>query len=243
MRQEEEIVFSIKPDETYPDRPGPTGQGRSFIPDLPSRHLDAFREEEWLFIRHCLEEKFLSEAEVTDHRKGFVVAYFINRERDPLAQLAAASLIVRHFQGVEHNKIIGIPMQGLPLASVIASRSNGAKEIVGVKNEPPRPYWKDVVRIETGSFTTEKRCTIHLPYIRKGDRILLIDDICAYGESALATIRAIREAGAEVVGFGTYFDKVFQGGLQRVEEEGVETFSVIRVKEFTPEDKIVLLRS
>lgn len=211
------------------------------IPDLQHRSLREFSELEWVFIRSCLEQKFLLGAEVTNIARGFIVASFINRERDPRAQLAAASLIARHFYGVDHNKIVGIPQQGISLASVVASCFNGAIEIVGVKNEPPRPYWEDVVTVQTNSFTTEKKSVIHIPYMRKGDKILLVDDVCAFGDSAVATVLALRKAGAEVAGLGVYFDKVFQGGLERVENLGVKTYSVIRVKEINENGKIVLL--
>jgi len=190
--------------------------------------------------RQYLKRKFLREAVVTDIKKGFIAAPFVNRERDPRSQLMAAKLIARHFRNVHPDKIVAIPMQGIPLASNVANFFKEAKEIIGFKEDVPRPYWSNSVVVKVESFTTEKEKTIIIPYVSAGDRVLLIDDVCATGNCSLSIIRKMRELGAEVVGFGVWVDKVFQGGSKKLLKEGVDFYSVLKVEKITPQGKIIL---
>ncbi len=92
------------------------------------------------------------------------------------------------------------------------------------------------------SFTTgQKNVISHFGFVEPGMRILVIDDVVAHGSTAIAGIQALQAAGAKVVGLAVLFDKVWQNGTQRIKSEtGVDVFSLIRVKEVTPEGKLIL---
>ena len=57
-------------------------------------------------------------------------------------------------------------------------------------------------------------------FLNKDDKILIIDDFLAEGNSALGLIDLCNQAGAEVKGIGVVLEKGFQGGRKRIEELG-----------------------
>ena len=101
-------------------------------------------------------------------------------------------------------------------------------------------------REEVRSFTTSTAgmdvfSGINLSFVKKGDQVLLVDDVCAKGETGVRIVEGLRKRGVKVVGFAVLFDKVFQGGLETVAELGVKVFSCVRVKKLGENDRVVLL--
>ena len=72
--------------------------------------------------------------------------------------------------------------------------------------------------------------TMSKKFINKDDKVLIIDDFLATGEACNATIKLINQAGAEVVGIGILIEKTFQSGITKLEEQGIDVYSLARVK-------------
>lgn len=188
-------------------------------------------------------QAFLDEAVVNDVERGFIFAPSTNQLRDPELQQCVARIIAAEFGGVKIDKIFGIPISGIPLATATAALIPGVKEIPTRKGVNTPGSWEKVFTAEVESFTTEVTSSIKYSYVEPKDRILVVDDVCAYGNTAVEVIRSLlNDAQAEVVGLAVWWDKIFQGGLKRVEEEfRMETFSVVRVKEIRNNGEIILL--
>ena len=67
--------------------------------------------------------------------------------------------------------------------------------------------------------------------VRKGERVLLIDDFLANGAALEGLIDLVQQAGATVVGAGIAVEKAFQPGGERIRAKGVRVESLARVKE------------
>lgn len=188
-------------------------------------------------------QSFLAEASVNDFDKGFIFAPSTNQLRNPELQQCVARIIAAKFEGLKIDKVFGIPISGIPLATATAALIPSAKEIPTRKGIDTPTSWKNVFTAEVESFTTEVKSSIKYSYVEPGDRILVVDDVCAYGNTAVEVIRSLlNKAQAEVVGLAVWWDKIFQGGLERVEEEfGIETFSTVRVKEINNKGEIILM--
>jgi adenine/guanine phosphoribosyltransferase-like PRPP-binding protein len=71
--------------------------------------------------------------------------------------------------------------------------------------------------------------------------VLLLDDVVAHGDTAIAAIDALHSAGVEVVGLAVLFDKLWQGGVEAIKKKtDVDTYSLIRIKEITSSGSVVL---
>lgn len=57
-------------------------------------------------------------------------------------------------------------------------------------------------------------------FLRKGERVLIIDDFLATGRTLMALARMVRSAGSEVVGVGVVVEKLFEGGRDYMENGG-----------------------
>ena len=188
-------------------------------------------------------QAFLNEATVVNFERGFISAPSTNQLRNPELQGWAARIIASKFENFKIDKVFGIPISGINLATATAALLPGVKEVPTRKSVETPTSWKQVFTAEIKSFTTEVKSSIKYSFVYPRDKVLVIDDVCAFGETATEVIRSlIEEAEADVVGFVVWWDKIFQGGLERVEKEfGIRVFSVVRVKEISKNGEIILL--
>lgn len=197
-------------------------------------------------LRRWLKQAFLAEARVLDARLGYVSASGFNLRMKTEILHAAAALIADNYSGDRVEVIHGIPHSGNYLATAVALKlGNGIRLHASRKDQFIPVSWKEVYRQEVRSFDGSGEGAsiyggINLSFVRPGERVLLVDDICAMGETGVRITRGLKQRGVAVVGFAVMFDKVYQGGLERIEQLGVKTFSCVRVKEITPAGEIRL---
>jgi xanthine phosphoribosyltransferase len=193
-----------------------------------------------------LKQEFLGQARVIDADRGYISVSSFNLRMKPAVLQAAAKLITRQFKNDQIDTIHGIPHSGNYLATAVALALSNVRLHSSRKDQNIPASWKDVYRQEVRSFTTSTAgmdvfSGINLSFVKKGDRVLLLDDVCAKGETGYKIVKGLQERGVKVVGFAVLFDKVWQGGLEYVASLGVKVFSCIRVKSISAHDKIELL--
>jgi xanthine phosphoribosyltransferase len=76
-------------------------------------------------------------------------------------------------------------------------------------------------------------------YLKPGDRVVIIDDFLATGQTTEALASIVQEAGATLVGIGVVIEKSFESGRQRLARFGVPIES-LAVVERMEGDRIVL---
>lgn len=193
-----------------------------------------------------LRKEFLQEARVLDADKGYISVPGFNLRMKPPVLKAAAEAIAKNFKRDSIEIIHGIPHSGNYLATAVALALGGNIRLHTSRKDQNIPAaWKDVYREEVRSFTTSSAGVdvfsgINLSFVKKGDRVLVLDDVCAKGETGYKIIKGLQARGVIVVGFAVLFDKVFQGGLELVESLGVKVFSCVRVKNITKMGQIQL---
>jgi len=194
-----------------------------------------------------LKQEFLREAKVIDVERGYISVSSFNLRMKPEVLKAAAKVIADFFKNDKIDTVHGIPHSGNYLATAVALALDGKVRLHSSRKDQNIPAsWKDVYRQEVRSFTTSTAgmdvfSGINLSFVKKGDRVLLLDDVCARGETGYKIVKGLQERGVKVVGFAVLFDKVFQGGLDYVAGLGVKVFSCIRVKKIGSNDKVELL--
>jgi adenine phosphoribosyltransferase len=70
------------------------------------------------------------------------------------------------------------------------------------------------------------RVEIHRDAVEPGSQILLVDDLIATGGTAKATIKLLRQAGADVIGCSFVIDLPELGGRARIEEMGLKVLTL-----------------
>lgn len=187
-------------------------------------------------IHQRLKERTLAVARVTDLERGYVSIPFINQRIDSRLLGQAADLTAYFYRkaGIEIDVVSGIPHLGVPLATSVAERMD--VDLIPSRKDAQIPgSWKSpiVVSERVQSFTT----TVDYQFALNGEEpiqsILLVDDFCAHGNTALAIGRELQRRGKEVY-FAFYCAKLFQPGVERIREElGINPYYVIGISEIS----------
>lgn len=197
--------------------------------------------------REFLRRVFLKEAHVLDVRRGYISVSPFNLRMNPDVLKTAAYLIARHYRQSRINVVHGIPHGGNYLATAVALEIGNSVRLHASRKDQNIPVsWKEVYRQEVRSFTTSGEGAtvfsgINLSFVRPGERVLLVDDVCATGETGERIISGLLGRGVAVVGFAVLFNKTFQHGLDRIAILGVDAYSCVSIKEITSDGKIRLL--
>jgi adenine phosphoribosyltransferase len=199
-----------------------------------------------------LKKEFLHDAKVIDAQRGYISISSFNLRMKPQVLKSAAVLIANEFKNDHIDIVHGIPHSGNYLATAVAlelgERLPTDRQVrlhASRKDQNIPSSWKDVYRAEVRSFTTSSGGTtvfsgINLSFVQKGDRVLLVDDVCATGESGYHIVDGLQKHGVTVIGYAVLFDKIFQGGLDHVASLGIKVFSCVRVNEIGNHDRVVL---
>ncbi len=190
-----------------------------------------------------LKQKFLSTAFVKDAAKGYVVVKEFNLSIDPdILQFASRCWAEHYHQDTHIDAIVGLPDAGARLVSVLGEMLR-VKHILPSKRTLVIPgAWENVVSFTNKSFTTnQEEIKSHIGFVKPGMRVLLVDDVVAHGTTAVAAIKALQQAGVEVVGLAVLFDKTWQGGIEVIKKEtGIEAYSLISITTITPDGQFEL---
>ncbi|MBP3409405.1 MAG: xanthine phosphoribosyltransferase [Clostridia bacterium] len=163
-----------------------------------------------------------------------LVDSFLNHQVDvPLMQEIGKEFAAR-FADADITRVVTIEASGIAPAAMAAMALN--VPLVIMKKSVSSILKDGILQTEVFSFTKNSsyQLTLKSEFIKKNDRVLLIDDFLANGEAAFGASRLLNEAGAYVAGIGIVIAKAFQPGLKRLRAAGfrVEVLApVIRMNE------------
>ena len=109
-----------------------------------------------------------------------------------------------------------IDARGFLIAAPVAYNLHTGLSIVRKKGKLPHVTIKQEYTLEYASNVIE----MHEDTIRKGEKVVLLDDLLATGGTALATCDLIEKLGGEIVGTGFVVDLPFLGGSKKLKERG-----------------------
>ena len=127
-----------------------------------------------------------------------------------------------HYREQDIDIVAGIEARGFIFAPALAFRLGAG--FVPVR-KPRKLPWKTTAvtyQLEYGSDQLE----IHQDAVKKGQRVLLCDDLLATGGTAAAAIQLVRQSGGEVVGAAFAVELNFLHGRQKL--PGVDVFSLLK---------------
>lgn len=136
---------------------------------------------------------------------------------------AAIAQMAEPFRTQPVDAVAGIEARGFILGGAIADRLGCGFVPIRKKGKLP---WKTIGQeysLEYGVDAIE----IHEDAIRKGERILIIDDLIATGGTAEAAVKLVRRSGGEIVGAAFIIDLPELGGAKRLEVLGVVSHALM----------------
>ncbi len=123
---------------------------------------------------------------------------------------------------IDYDVVIGPESRGFIFGMPIAYKNK--KAFVPIRKAGKLPY-KTISKsydLEYGSATIE----MHIDALKKGDKVVITDDLLATGGTCLAMIDLIEKAGAEIVGFVFFIE--LEGLEGRKKLEGYNVKSVLK---------------
>ena len=127
-----------------------------------------------------------------------------------------------HFKDKRVDKVVGIDARGFLLASAVAYLLRAGMVIVRKKGKLP---YKTIMReheLEYGQGSLE----IHVDAIKKGERILIIDDVLATGGTAGAAVKLVKALGGKIVGIGFLLELSKFRGRKKLGRYSIESLIV-----------------
>ncbi|MBM3861015.1 MAG: adenine phosphoribosyltransferase [Verrucomicrobia bacterium] len=137
-----------------------------------------------------------------------------------LFRVAVDAIADRH-TGKKVDAVIGIDARGFIFAGAIAYKLGVGMIPIRKKGKLP---WKTVgasYTLEYGSETTE----MHIDAVKKGDNVIIVDDLLATGGTAMAACHLVKQLGGTVTEVDFLIELAFLNGRERLKDQNV--FSVI----------------
>ncbi len=145
-------------------------------------------------------------------KKGILFRDFSPLLKDP----SALSFIADEFTKIFHPKDIdlfaGIESRGFLLAGILAVRYNKGMIMIRKANKLPGKTTKLSYKIEYGKDTIE----IQKDVIKKGQKIVICDDLLATGGTAKASAKLIENVGGKITGFAFIIELTELGGIKGI---------------------------
>jgi len=133
-----------------------------------------------------------------------------------LFRIAVDSFADRH-KGKKIDAIVGIDARGFIFAGAVAYKLGVG--FVPVRKKGKLPY-KTVVTsytLEYGSETSE----MHIDALKKGDNVIIVDDLLATGGTAMAAATLVQQLGATIVEIDFLIELSFLKGRERLKEHPI----------------------
>jgi len=141
---------------------------------------------------------------------------FINHQVDPRLMLEVGRELAARFAETGATKVLTAEISGIAPAVMTALALN-VPVVYARKTKPVT--MTDPVYVEAAPSHTRGIDTFLMvspEFLNPGDRILIIDDFLASGQTIDALVRLVRHAGAELVGIGALIEKGFERGRERL---------------------------
>ena len=175
-----------------------------------------------------LEERILRDG-VALNSDVLLVDSFLNNQVDTSLMGEVGRAFAEAARDLRIDRVVTIESSGIAPAQMTAIALG--VPLVILKKSASRILKDDVLQTEVFSFTKNSayQLTLRPKYVRKGERVLLIDDFLARGEAACGAARLIEAAGAQVAAIGIVIEKAFQPGRALLDGKRYRVISLARV--------------
>lgn len=146
---------------------------------------------------------------------------FVNHQVDPRLMDTCGREFARRFAPVQATKVLTAEISGIAPALTTAIHL-GLPVVYARKTKPitmPDQVYLTLAPSHTKGRTVE--LIVSPEYLANNERVLIIDDFLASGQTILGLVRLAEAAGSRVVGIGALIEKSFEGGRAVLEPLGV----------------------
>ncbi|MBN1874830.1 MAG: xanthine phosphoribosyltransferase [Anaerolineae bacterium] len=164
----------------------------------------------------------------------------INHQVDASLMLEAGAEFARSFAGAKPTRVLTAEVSGI-IPAMATAYAMGLPLVYARKHKPIT--MQEPVFVEFAPSHTKGGAVslmVSPEFLAPGDRVLIIDDFLATGQTIAAMARIVENAGAEVVGIGTLIEKSFEGGRALLGSLNIPIVSLVIITEMRPDGTIII---
>lgn len=137
---------------------------------------------------------------------------FINHQVDPVLMDLCGRDFAARFKDIGATKVLTAEISGIAPAVMTALHMD--LPVVYARKAKPITMPDQIFLTLTPSHTKGRMVELIVSpeYLCTGERILIIDDFLASGQTIMGLVRLTQAAGASIVGIGAVIEKNFEGG-------------------------------
>lgn len=168
---------------------------------------------------------------------------FLNHQIDPAVMKEIEREIYDYFKDRKITKVLTVEASGIAPAIMVAAHFD-VPMLFAKKKKPSTLKDEDVYSADVYSYTKGTTSTVMVSgaYLNEEDSVLIIDDFLANGEASMGLVKIVHDAGAEVAGIGICVEKSFQPGRERLEKEGLDVYSIVRIESIDSRNQEIKFR-
>lgn len=159
---------------------------------------------------------------------------FLNHQVDTKLMDLIGEEFANYFKNRNITKVVTIESSGIAPAYATALRLN-VPLIIFKKQSSAILDTETTIQTPVHSFTKNTDYTLMASkkYLSETDNILIIDDFLANGQAVMGAYRILKEAGSSVAGVGIVIEKSFQDGRKKLEDLGLDVYSLARISKIS----------
>ena len=131
----------------------------------------------------------------------------------------AIELLANPFRGKNIDLVVGAESRGFIFGTAVACCLSAGFGLVRKPGKLPSKTTREQYSLEYGNDALE----IHEDAVKKGQKVLIVDDLLATGGTAAATNQLVKRLGGEVLALAFLIELVGLNGRQRLEGERLHT--------------------
>lgn len=146
----------------------------------------------------------------------------LNHQLDPQLMRGMGQHLAEAFRSLQVDRIVTAEISGIAPA-LMTGIELGVPIVYARKKKPIT--MAGPIYIETAPSHTkggEVSLMVSGEFLRAGERVLIIDDFLASGQTLMALSRLVRSSGANLVGVGVVVEKSFEHGRQAMKDAGFD---------------------
>lgn len=164
---------------------------------------------------------------------------FLNHQVDPALLDECGRELAARFASVGATKVLTAEISGIAPAFTTAMHL-GVPVVYARKTRPvtmPYQVFLTLAPSHTKGHTIE--LIVSPEYLSHGERVLIVDDFLATGQTILGLARLAQAAGSTIVGIGAVIEKTMEGGRAHLATLGVPIVALATITDMS-DGKIVL---
>ena len=154
---------------------------------------------------------------------------FVNHQVDPTLMDECGKEFAKRFASVGATKVLTAEISGI--APAVATALHLGLPVVYARKHKPITMPDQVLLTLAPSHTKGRTVELIISpeFLAGGEKVLIIDDFLASGNTIMGLVRLAETAGSQIVGVGALIEKTFEGGRDALKPLKVPIEALARI--------------